>query len=234
MISPPILKFQERYRFHNRQAQEESAAKYLSKLQQLGITCKFNDDAADPLSARLCNQFIWGMQDVKMQTYLLRQPDLNIDKSLHYAQQYEMTAKAASEIRHHAINEPHVDFVKGRRMSLQGKKAACFRCGLENHLAPNCRFKNVQCRICKKMGHLAKVCKCLASDTQPDQIGSNTNKDRQGRKAQYAVGAVAASETSQDEELGLFYSIEEIGMVKEMHKFPHQHILLPLMLTGVG
>ena len=33
----------------------------------------------------------------------------------------------------------------------------CCRCG-GNHLAPRCRFLDVECRLCKKTGHIAKVC----------------------------------------------------------------------------
>ena len=38
------------------------------------------------------------------------------------------------------------------------KKIVCYRCGGE-HLAPDCKFKNAECHICKKVGHIAT---CLA------------------------------------------------------------------------
>ncbi|XP_018497032.1 uncharacterized protein LOC108864964 [Galendromus occidentalis] len=34
----------------------------------------------------------------------------------------------------------------------------CYRCGLANHKADTCRFKDTECRKCKIQGHLERVC----------------------------------------------------------------------------
>ncbi|CAC5370680.1 unnamed protein product [Mytilus coruscus] len=38
------------------------------------------------------------------------------------------------------------------------KQGDCYRCG-GNHLAADCRFKDVKCHSCKKKGHIAKKCR---------------------------------------------------------------------------
>lgn len=35
----------------------------------------------------------------------------------------------------------------------------CYSCGDPNHVRPNCKFRNYNCSICKKRGHLPKVCR---------------------------------------------------------------------------
>jgi len=37
-------------------------------------------------------------------------------------------------------------------------KAACFACGKSNHKFSECRYKELNCNVCKTKGHLAKVC----------------------------------------------------------------------------
>uniref|UniRef100_A0AC34FQP6 RNA-directed DNA polymerase n=1 Tax=Panagrolaimus sp. ES5 TaxID=591445 RepID=A0AC34FQP6_9BILA len=61
-----------------------------------------------------------------------------------------------------------VNFVKqaGRRMkpkhadysSNKGNNSPCASCG-GNHARTSCRFKDAECRLCKKIGHIAKVCR---------------------------------------------------------------------------
>ena len=45
---------------------------------------------------------------------------------------------------------------KGR--SVATGNVNCYRCG-GRHLARNCRFKEVDCYVCGKKGHIAKVCR---------------------------------------------------------------------------
>lgn len=43
----------------------------------------------------------------------------------------------------------------------------CYRCGGSNHESRNCRFKDVTCNNCGKMGHLRRVC---SSSARPSQL----------------------------------------------------------------
>ena len=40
----------------------------------------------------------------------------------------------------------------------QGTKKNCYRCGSEQHGPRECPYREVECRSCKKKGHLARMC----------------------------------------------------------------------------
>lgn len=42
-----------------------------------------------------------------------------------------------------------------KQVSRQNK---CFTCGLSNHVFLDCKFKTYRCKLCKSVGHLAKIC----------------------------------------------------------------------------
>lgn len=47
-------------------------------------------------------------------------------------------------------------------------RVACFRCGLTNHLANECRSINLTCSACRQKGHLARVCQTVPPTTASD------------------------------------------------------------------
>ena len=49
------------------------------------------------------------------------------------------------------------DTVTGKSTGSRPQTLVCYRCG-GNHLAPCCCFLDAECRLCKKTGHIAKVC----------------------------------------------------------------------------
>lgn len=48
--------------------------------------------------------------------------------------------------------------VKERIGSRKREKTWCWRCGEEEHQAFNCPAHNSQCKLCKKVGHIPKMC----------------------------------------------------------------------------
>lgn len=55
-------------------------------------------------------------------------------------------------------------------------KFTCFRCGSEAHLADKCEHKNKICGLCKKKGHLKRV--CLSSNANHSQMSKNQNRTK--------------------------------------------------------
>ena len=58
-------------------------------------------------------------------------------------------------------------------------KKSCFRCGLTNHFVKDCKYpKTVKCRVCKKEGHLDRVCrhaKNKPNSNKNDYVGKADN-----------------------------------------------------------
>ena len=62
----------------------------------------------------------------------------------------------------HARQSPKTETVlalnKPRAANLPVSAAKCYRCG-GTHLPKDCYFKDAECHFCKKIGHIAKVCR---------------------------------------------------------------------------
>ena len=46
----------------------------------------------------------------------------------------------------------------GATHRIHSAKLECYRCEKPYHSAADCRFKDAACHVCKKVGHLARVC----------------------------------------------------------------------------
>jgi len=68
-------------------------------------------------------------------------------------------------------------------------KVKCYRCGKNNHVAPDCCFKNAVCNFCKITGHLKKVCrkKAQQSTRKSRNVYSVTDGDATIPKLEIAV-----------------------------------------------
>ena len=52
----------------------------------------------------------------------------------------------------------------------------CYRCG-GKHRASSCRFRELRCFMCQKLGHIAKVCRNQTTERQ-----KNAGSERTGRR----------------------------------------------------
>ena len=57
----------------------------------------------------------------------------------------------------------------------------CYRCGSDRHKPKDCRFKEVECRNCKKIGHLAKMCRSRGAGTSHTATGKSATKNFDGK-----------------------------------------------------
>nr|CAI5863340.1 unnamed protein product [Callosobruchus analis] len=168
--NPEPLEIAEIFRFLQRKQHEgESAQEYLTALQRLATTCKFGDY----LKKALRNQFVFGLRAQNIQSRLLEQKDLTVDRALEIAVSMETSARDAAQL--HRGTAVHNVGVKQKvnttvpkvkkntnftQMHSKGAKSnfKCFRCGSPDHLANTCPKKHISCYKCKQKGHLGSVC----------------------------------------------------------------------------
>ena len=72
------------------------------------------------------------------------------------AQSYEAASKDAQmkAIEHLPSGNSAV-----HKVTSPSQKEACYRCGLTNHRANDCRFKEATCHSCGKKGHIKRACR---------------------------------------------------------------------------
>ena len=152
----------ERYKFNTRnQREEESISEYMANLRKLATTCKFGTFLEDALRDR----FVCGVKSAELRDRLLNSAHT---KDLTLAAAYEMGL--AHEVNKQNAQQWSQKMFKANAISKtnlnkrEEQRKPCYRCGGHSHLPSECRFKDVECRVCKKKGHIAKACRSKPED----------------------------------------------------------------------
>ena len=123
---------------------------------------------------------VCGINNDAIQRWLLSEAELTFQKALELALSMETAAKNMKEIQSGATGlaseahytELHKVQPKGAQGETEGSTAspsptACYRCGKSGHNATQGRFKDKKCHNCRKIGHLARVCRSKAMKPVP-------------------------------------------------------------------
>ncbi|KAK9736597.1 Reverse transcriptase (RNA-dependent DNA polymerase) [Popillia japonica] len=172
--NPEPLEIAENFRFIQRKQHEgDSARVYLTALQKMATTCKFGDYLK---KKALRNQFVFGLRTQNIQSRLLEQKELDIEKAVDIAVSMETSARDAAHLHRsnianiHSVGNSKVQprqqsavpggvqrpYVKQNVIDTEGS-IKCFRCGSDKHLATTCNKQNLICSKCKRKGHLSRV-----------------------------------------------------------------------------
>lgn len=158
----------ERYKFKMRkQLSNESISTFLATLKQLSLYCEFGDT----LDNNLRDQLVWGLRNEKIQRKLLTEACLTLEKAVELSLAWEAAEKDAEKLSRPGggTDQTEINFMKGRRQQsgIRGQQygtrgkfygqqqgtretVCCYCCGKANHLANECKAKNLSCNICGK------------------------------------------------------------------------------------
>ena len=160
-FNPAPLLIAERFHFHNRNQNDgEAVADYATALKKYAERCQFDSF----LEQALRDRFVCGLRNRATQKKLLTEKDLTWKMAVDIANAMESADRQANALRNEASNsinklDPYKPrqprHTEQRRHDKDSNKSS-FRCG-ENHAPQSCRFKNQNCRFCKKQGHIEKV-----------------------------------------------------------------------------
>jgi len=154
-----------RFKFNSRfKLQSESVSTFIADLRKLAEHCEYGDQLADMLRDRL----VCGIDDRKIQARLLADGNLDFKKVEATALAMEAAARDTQDLQQAGEQRGnHVNRITERRgeegsEDTQRRRFAslrqCFRCGGQ-HMTPDCRFSRSTCYVCKKVGHLARMCR---------------------------------------------------------------------------
>ncbi len=181
-FEPQIIVIFERFKFYKRnQSDSESITEFAAAIKSLARTCEFENT----LETMLRDKFVTGLRDDSTQRVLLTMKNLTYPIAYETAISRETAAKDVKAFsfsnysKDYAINQNlvakknfNLKFSQKKTSSAsnnsnqytkydknqQGKPSnPCYGCG-GMHFKVNCKHKNTQCNICKKVGHLAKMC----------------------------------------------------------------------------
>ena len=164
-FEPKPLVIAERFHFHRRnQASGESISEYVAELRRLTTHCEFGNY----LEQALRDRFVCGLRHENTQKRLLTEANLTLNKAIETARNIEAAEAQASQL-HGTSSVPvlNVDTKKNQGRDTAEKQGTCTRCGGKNHLAKDCRYRDVRCHKCNKQGHLARMCRSKQPSTIP-------------------------------------------------------------------
>ena len=179
--------------FKPKQHPNESLENFYSRLREAGSHCRF-----DQLEEEIINDlFISNMTNIPIQMDLLSEVGTP-QQVLNYAINRERGQANQQEIlkSNNTSTWNQVSYIKHNRRTTQpilptpqtGKIEPCWKCG--NPFIPNplqnCPAKNTICKICKKQGHFASMCKAPMPERrrQPQQNTSFPQNRNQNNFAQ--------------------------------------------------
>ena len=210
----PIMK---RFEFNTRSQQEgETVGVFVAALRSIAEHCEYPEDI---LNDMLRDRIVCGLRDKAVQRGLLKESKLTYQVALDTALAAEAATNDAKQL-HDTHRQPlpvhHMNSKQKKQQSMgqSGQsKTECHRCG-GKHWASQCRFKDYECRYCKKRGHLASVCR-----KKEAQAKSEVDLDK-GRKGH--TNAVEGEEKNED------YSLFQVtGQV------PCKPLLASMLINGV-
>ena len=152
----------ERYLFNSPQQEPgESFDRYVTALRQIADKCAF--DATTP-NDLLRDRITFGIADNKVRERLLREPKLNLAKTLDICQASEMSQAQIKAVRE--FNPPNVHLLKENKKSSEGQPSPanqlpypCRFCGRRHESKrAACPAWGKQCVKCGKENHFARKC----------------------------------------------------------------------------
>ena len=207
-LKPKLLVIAECFKFrHRNQRDGENVAQYMAELRRLSEHCDFKEY----LSEALRDGLVCGLMSKAIQRRLLSQKDLTLETAYDIALSEETASRRASELQASvkktaASPDGAVQTVApGKPQYGQGTTQSCYRCGKSGHPPDRCFYKQQKCRVCQRMGHIAKMCKSRGAPygTLSPRGSPKTNKQpfRNGNAGYVDAEFSEPSKDTQDAEL---------------------------------
>ena len=172
---PKPPKFLQRTKFENRfRNNGESVKQYIAVLRNLSEHCEFGATLED----RLCERFVRGINDERIQRRLLSETDLTLSKAVDIAVAITQSAEGARDLdTTKSINVVKKKFqynnTSGRKSGQASGQRKCHKC-YGDHQAHSCPYKDYKCHLCGMKGHIAKACR--NGDKRQSQASSQKPK----------------------------------------------------------
>ena len=177
-FEPKPIRAAERYYFRRRlQAPGESIAEYVAELRRLSTHCRFDGYLED----ELCDQLVCGLRNENIRTKLLTIEDLTFKKAFELSQSYESAKRNAQQLKE-ASGAVH-KVTPQKPSTARRDSQVCYRCGLTNHRADKCRFKEAICYSCGKKGHLKRACRSRKKNMKSSKQTNVIDTDQQQQES---------------------------------------------------
>jgi len=134
---------------------------FILEIHQQAAKCEFGQH----FSTQMRDRLITGINNKAVEKRLIEEKDLTLEKAKNIIMQCEDMSKEDAE-QHNVLKVVKRKWVENKNKlqykdkgKLEKKPTGkCFSCG-GDHFRNKCKFRNATCHKCKKVGHIARVCK---------------------------------------------------------------------------
>ncbi|XP_065915317.1 uncharacterized protein [Dysidea avara] len=164
----------------------------------------------------LRDRLVCGIENGRIQRRLLAEPNLTMDKAVEISIAMESADHNAKDLQKtqlpavNAVRPPVKTHSKAPPQSTGNvsctRVVKCYRCG-EPHLATECQFKDTECHLCKKKGHLARVCRSKKAGTGRPPHQRKKTKRAYSQKTH----SVVATETAENDTDASAYTLFNVS-----------------------
>jgi hypothetical protein len=180
------------------QQEGQSIQEFVRALRSAAKDCCWEGEV---LEENLLESFIKGVwqENVRQKVHAMSKNYTKLSEAIKEAENIVSTINSYSMLAQNSTNMEEIHHLNHKRsgasrMPNQSKGQSsssypatdnerCYRCGRENHKAPDCFFKDHICQNCNKKGHLAAVCKSTQKQDRsnakadPRKIGKYTQRN---------------------------------------------------------
>lgn len=168
-FDPKRFVVRERFKFWSEMQRKpgETVQELAARIRQDAATCDF-PSIKDAQDDALRTRFMCSINNeaVLRSLFKINDDELSFSKAVNIAIETEEAAKVAKETVYKSKPAPVNNMKEHDRAAAKVQTddartkptGKCYRCGRDNHLAKDCRFKNATCNFCKKIGHIEKAC----------------------------------------------------------------------------
>ena len=135
----------------------ESISTYIAKLWQLAEHCEYGNSLNDMFHDR----FVCGVEDSRIQWWLLAEPEHTFEKAFELAVAAESADNDTKDLQSSSQSKLTTAINQVNTCSVCTPKQ-CYYCR-DMHKAHYCWFKTAECQKCHKKGHIAHACKSKPS-----------------------------------------------------------------------
>lgn len=164
----------QRFKFNTRfRKPGESIASFVAELRNLSEHCDFQNTLEEMLRDRL----VCGINDEQIQRRLLAETTLDFKKAMKIATSMEAAVQNAKDLSLKMANDaqqsqPVNRMDEKQRGNQQDPRVNdCGRCG-GKHDSQQCKFRDAECFVCRKKGHIARKCR-----SRPKESGKYQRKE---------------------------------------------------------
>ena len=231
---PKPLVIAERFKFHKRnQMATETIAEYCAALRKHATYCQFGTFLEEALRDRL----VCGLRNIATQKRLLAEANLTLTKALEIPQGMEAVERHAQNLKNELSDDSQTVNFLGRQVDKHSESRAdiCWRCTEQiterlNADLRKCLCKVEKCRNCKRLGHIARVCrKQVKRNDEENRTDKNAGRSKEASKTSKMKHVAGERDPDDDDKI---MDDEQLGLHRLQIEDVDSRILVPLLLNG--